>query len=170
MKNKILLSTIALTMLISAPVSAQPDFSHLPPEIQAKMRESLAKQGYAQKLTALPSDSYQGKDINKLKKMAKDEFSKQYPNEKILATRIQMDDWERYQDKRWSDGSESWYMVDFSKIQILVAAAKDAQTAILYPVNITKDHSDNEKLEVDAKTDREANAIFLQEIPIANIK
>jgi hypothetical protein len=169
MKNKILLGALAFTMFMGSPASAQPDFSQLPPEIQAKMKESLAKQGYEQKLTELPSDSYQGDDKDKLIQMAKDEFSKQYPDEKILAARIQMDDWERYQDKRWSDGSESWYMVDYSSIQVLIAAPKDDKTAVLYPVNITKDHTDSEKFEVDAKTDRETNSIFLQEIPLENI-
>lgn len=169
MKKNILLSTIAFTMFTFGPAHAQPDFSQLPPHIQAKMKESLAKQGYVQELNALPADSYKGSDIEKLKQMAKDEFSKLYPDEKILGTRIQMDDWERYTDKRWSDGSESWYMVDYSKIQVLVAAPKDNKTAILYPVNITKDHTDSEKFEIDAKTDREANAMFLQEIPIENI-
>ena len=172
MKKKSLVSIAAFSafLIIANPAIAEIDFSKFPPEVQAMMKAKLARDGYKQQLKTLPADSYRGGDKDKLKQIAKEEFARLYPNQKILATRIQMDGWERYTDKRWSTGSNSWYMVNYSTIQVLVAAPKDNKTAVLYPVNITKDHTKNDKIEVDAKSDRKTNAIFLQEIPINNIK
>ena len=172
MNNKELISvaTLAVALLFANNATAEIDFSKFPPEVQAMMKAKLARDGYKQQLKTLPADSYRGGDKDKLKQIAKDEFARLYPNQKILATRIQMDGWERYTDKRWSTGSNSWYMVNYSTIQVLVAAPKNNKTAVLYPVNITKDHTKNDKIEVDAKSDRKTNAIFLQEIPIKNIR
>ena len=170
MKNRFLFALGAALVCLAQPAKAEdvnPNLAKLK-EIQAQM----AAQGIEIKLPPMeeaPPDSYAGEDKDMVKQMAREAWEKNFPEEEIVDIRIQMDGWDRYQDKRWSDGDESWYNVDYSEIQALVFVKKDEQLATMYPVNITKDHMNNEKLEVDATSNRETG-LLQQDIAMDMLK
>lgn len=137
-------------------------------QFQEQMRAQGVEIGLPM-LTETPEDKYQGDDKQKIKDMVRAEWKEHYPQDEILGMRIRMDDWERYTDKRWSDGSESWYTVDYSELQVLVFVKKDDKRATAWPINVTKDHKNNEKLEVDA-TGAKATDLTAQDIMLHNLK
>lgn len=118
--------------------------------------------------TETPSDKYAGADKAELVKLTRATWQSKYPQDQILAVRIGMQNWERKTEKRWSSGTNSWYMVDYSQIQAMVIVKKDAQFAAIYPFNISKDHTDGNKVSVDA-TGRE-NPMMYRQIALSDLK
>ena len=175
MKIRHLLAMAAITAVCTGAIHAadaraediNPNLAKLK-EIQAQM----AAQGVEMKLPLAqetPPDAYQGKDKEKVLKMVKDAWTSAHPQDEILGMRIQMDDWDRYQDKRWSDGDEDFYNVDYSELQTMVIVKKDDTKATMWPVNVTKDHMDNDKLAVDVTGVKETE-LMSQDILLENLK
>ncbi|MCB9991217.1 MAG: hypothetical protein H6867_07530 [Rhodospirillales bacterium] len=152
MKIRHLLAMTALTALMTPAMSARAD--DINPNL-AKLKEiqaQMAAQGVEMKLpmaTEAPEDAYQGEDKAKILEMVDQAWKEKHPDDEVLGMRIQMEEWDRYQDKRWSDADEDWYPVDYSELQTWVIVKKDETTATMWPVNVTKDHLDGEKLGVD---------------------
>lgn len=168
-----------LAVSLGAGASAFAQNPNMTPEKMAEFQRLLQEQQKKGKLapgvqipggttTEMPSDKYNGADKAELIKLARSTWEKSYPQDKILDIRIGMSNWERKSEKRWSNGSNSWYMVDYSQIQAMVIVKKDEQFASLYPFNISKDHTDGNKISVDA-TGRD-NPMMHRQIALSDLK
>ncbi|MGE4158910.1 MAG: hypothetical protein AB7F75_07420 [Planctomycetota bacterium] len=131
-------------------------------KIQSSFAEKLQSiHAMARKLNAdnleartLPDDAYKGDDHETLLDMVRKDWAKAYPGDEILALRIPMMGWEQTNEWRWSDGTNSWYEIRYSTLQVMVVVKTDDTIASLYPVNITKDHLNGDKLELDSSAKR----------------
>ena len=152
MKIRHLLAITAIAALTIPAIDARAD--DINPNL-AKLKEiqaQMAAQGVEMKLpmaTEAPEDAYQGEDKKIVLDMVKTAWAAAHPDDEILGLRIQMEEWDPYQDKRWSDADEDWYNVNYSELQTWVIVKKDETTATMWPVNVTKDHLDGDKLGVD---------------------
>jgi hypothetical protein len=104
-----------------------------------------------------PEDMYSGSDKNKLKKMIEQEWKKLYPNDKILAVRLNSADWKRTTDWKWNNSG--WYKVDTSVLPARVILKTDNNIATIYPAFINKDHLKNNRLNVGAHTKKSGYVI-----------
>lgn len=178
MKNTVVMvGAVAVLLGASSAVLAQNP--NMTPEKMAEFQRLLQEQQKKGKLapgvqipggttTEAPADRYKGADKADLIKLTRSTWAKQYPQDNILDIRIGMSNWERKKEKRWSNGTNSWYMVDYSQIQAMVIVKKDEQTASLYPFNISKDHTDGNKISVDA-TGRD-NPMMHRQIALSDLK
>lgn len=165
--------------ILVASSSAFAQNPNMTPEKMAEFQRLLQEQQRKGKLapgvqipggatTETPSDKYSGADKSELLKLTRSTWQSKYPQDEIMAIRIGMSNWERKSEKRWSNGTNSWYMVDYSQIQAMVIVKKDAQNAAIYPFNISKDHTDGNKISVDA-TGRD-NPMMHRQIALSDLK
>lgn len=177
MKKAQLLVVAAALCSLALPAMAQNP--NMTPEKMAEFQRLLQEQQKKGKLapgvqipggttTEAPADRYKGSDKAELIKLTRNTWAKQYPQDQIIDVRIGMSNWERKSEKRWSNGTNSWYMVDYSQIQAMVIVKKDEQFASLYPFNISKDHTDGNKISVDA-TGRD-NPMMHRQIALKDLK
>lgn len=168
---------VAVLLMAATPVFAQNP--NMTAERMAEFQKQLQEQQRKGKLapgvqipggtvTETPSDKYSGADKAELVKLTRSTWQNKYPQDQILAVRIGMQNWERKSEKRWSSGTNSRYMVDYSQIQAMVIVKKDAQFAAIYPFNISKDHTDGNKISVDA-TGRD-NPMMHRQIAVSDLK
>jgi hypothetical protein len=163
-------AVLAGLSMINMPAKADDTNPNL--EKLKEMQAQLAAQGVQIGMpmaTQTPEDAYQGEDKDKVLEMVAEAWKKEFPEDEVLGMRIQMDDWERYQDRRWSDGDEAFYDVDYSTLQTMVIVKKDNLKATMWPVNVTKDHMNNEKLEVDLNNLKDTD-LMSQDIFLKNLK
>lgn len=176
MKSNQLLVPAVLLIVVTSALAQNPNMT---PEKMAEFQKLLQEQQQKGKLapgiqipggttSEAPSDKYSGADKAELVNLAKSTWQSKFPQDQILGMRIGMDKWERKSEKRWSTGTNSWYMVDYSQIQVMVIVKKDAQYALIYPFNISKDHTNGNKVSVDA-TGRE-NPMMQRQIALSNLK
>ncbi|MDX2227808.1 MAG: hypothetical protein SFY92_12050 [Verrucomicrobiae bacterium] len=144
------------------------EFQRLLEEQQKKGKLAPGVMIPGQTIKETPSDKYEGKDREELITLTKTTWEKKYPKDNILAIRIGMKDWERKTEKRWREATSSWYMVDYSQIQAMVIVKQDEQTAMIYPFNISKDHTDKDKISTDT-TGRE-NPMMPRKIALSDLK
>lgn len=135
-----------------------------------QFHEMMRKQGKlpSQKIKEAPKDSYSGSDKKQIKEFAQKTWKKAFPKDEILDIRIQMKEWEKRKEKRWNTTGDS-YIVDFSTIQALIFVKKDEQSALIYPLDISKDHTDGDKLSSDAASAKAIN-VLAQEIALSDMK
>ncbi len=119
-------------------------------EVKA-LKEGLAAQADSLKAliirdNQLPSDNYGSPDREAVIALAKETWKKQEPDFELLAVHIPSDTWNR--DTRWTYSGSSWYFVDSSSIQVrlFVADKENPEQMISRPVNISKDHTQGDKL------------------------
>ena len=172
-----ILSVVAAMLMLSLSAFAQNP--NMTPEKMAEFQRLIQEQQKKGKVAPgvvvpggitkdMPSDQYSGKDKAELVRLTKSTWQSKYPKDDILAVRIGMKAWERKSERRWSNGSNAWYMVDYSQIQTMVIVKKDAQFAAIYPCNISKDHTDGNKVSVDT-TGRE-NPMLQRQIALSDLK
>jgi hypothetical protein len=135
--------------------------------IQEQMRAQGIEMGLPM-MQEMPSEGYQGADKQKILDMAIAEWKENYPEDEVLGARIHMDDWERTSEKRWNTTGDE-YLVDYSELQVLVFVKKDNMKATAWPLNVTKDHQNGGKLEVDA-TGAKATDLLSQDIFLRNVQ
>jgi hypothetical protein len=101
-----------------------------------------------------PADTYRGSDRKQLIAKTRAAWSEQYPDDKILAIRMPIREWERIAEWRWS--GTRWYKYDRSKLQarVIVPTAGDEATA--FPVDLRIDHMKNDNLAVEPWTKKNA--------------
>jgi hypothetical protein len=67
----------------------------------------------------------------------------------------------------WRYQNREWYLVDRSKVQAQVIVKRDAKIAEVHPVNIWKDHVNNDKVSAfplfDAKEELSPQSLLLVE-------
>ncbi len=176
-KTQFIIRTAAAFLVFSSPAFAQNP--NMTPEKMAEFQKLLQEQQRKGKIapgvqipggavTETPSDKYSGPDKADLVKLTRSSWQSKYPQDKILGIRIGMQNWERKSEKRWSSGSNAHYMVDYSQIQAMVIVKKDEQFAAIYPFNISKDHTDGNKISVDA-TGRD-NPMMHRQIALSDLK
>lgn len=144
------------------------EFQKLLQEQQRKGKIAPGVQVPGSTITETPSDKYTGADKAELLKLVRNTWQSKYPQDQILGIRIGMQSWERKSEKRWSTGTNSWYMVDYSQIQAMVIVKKDAQFAAIYPCNISKDHTDGGKISLD--TTGKDNPMMNRQIAMTDLK
>jgi hypothetical protein len=176
-KTQFITRTIAAFLVFGSPAFAQNP--NMTPEKMAEFQKLLQEQQRKGKIAPgvqipggavaeTPSDKYNGTDKTDLVKLTRNTWQNQYPKDQILGIRIGMQNWERKSEKRWSSGSNAHYMVDYSQIQAMVIVKKDEQFAAIYPFNISKDHTDGNKISVDA-TGRD-NPMMHRQIALSDLK
>ncbi len=175
--HRLITGTLSVLLMAATPAFAQNP--NMTAERMAEFQKQLQEQQRKGKIAPgvqipggtvaeTPSDKYGGADKSELVKLTRSTWQSKYPQDQILAIRIGMQNWERKSEKRWSSGTNSWYMVDYSQIQAMVIVKKDAQFAAIYPFNISKDHTDGNKISVDA-TGRE-NPMMHRQIALGDLK
>jgi hypothetical protein len=178
---QVIVSAVA-AIVVAIVATLSPAFAQNPnmtPEKMAEFQKLLQEQQRKGKLapgvqipggatTDTPSDKYRGADKAELVKLVRSTWQSKYPKDEIMAIRIGMSDWERKSEKRWSNGTNSWYMVDYSQIQAMVIVKKDAQNAAIYPFNVSKDHTAGNKISIDA-TGRD-NPMMTRQIALSDLK
>ena len=92
----------------------------------------------------LPPDRFQGADRDVLSKLAIQAWKEREPNAKVLAVRIPSQEWKR--EVLWRNQTGTWYKIDRSKVQVQVIVQHDAKLAVVRPVNLWKDHLDNNQI------------------------
>lgn len=170
---KILSTSFLVAGFMAVSIFVQPaNASDVNPNLEKmnKMFEMLRAQGRlpSQTVDVAPPDSYTGDDAEKLKKIAREDYAKNYPGEEVIDVRIQMDGWERRNEERWHEINKAYYKVDISTIQALVFVKKDGQSAYIFPFDFTKDHTNNDDLTWDGKSSRVVNAL-VQEVPLSKM-
>jgi hypothetical protein len=135
--------------------------------IQEQMRAQGIEMGLPM-MQEMPSEGYQGADKQEILDMAIAEWKEKYPEDEVLGARIHMDNWERNSEKRWNTTGDE-YLVDYSELQVLVFVKKDNMKATAWPLNVTKDHQNGGKLEVDA-TGAKATDLLSQDIFLRNVQ
>jgi hypothetical protein len=166
---------LAATLMATTSIMAMPELKaeDINPNLHKlkEMREMMRAQGVEIGLPMMqetPSEGYQGPDKQKLLDMTVAEWKSTYPQDEVLGARIHMNDWERRTEKRWNTTGDA-YMVNYSEIQVLVFVKKDNMKATAWPVNATKDHSDSDKLAVDASGVKSVD-LMSQDIFLKNLK
>ncbi len=92
----------------------------------------------------LPNDNYKGADRDAIIAMAKEGWSHQQKDAKILKAVIPSESWTH--DTRWRWTRDAFVKVDVSRIQVQLVIQHDGQLAVIQPVNIHKDHLQNDRL------------------------
>lgn len=117
-------------------------------QAQASLRESIiqAKQ--------MPAEQYRGADVAALREQAKNAWSKAHPDSKVLAVVFDTPGWSRVTRWEWTLNTGAagditggaWRKVDYDTIQPKVIVAFDQRLAVICPVDVHKDHMQNDRL------------------------
>lgn len=92
----------------------------------------------------LPPDRYTGADRAQLEQLATDAWKKIQPDAKILKIRIPNQAWQR--DTAWRYQNSSWYRIDRSRVQVQLLVQQDDKLAVIRPVDLWKDHMNNDQI------------------------
>lgn len=163
-----------------APKEAAPFTKALAGEREAVAKARVTLKDTIIQANPLPSDNYVGEDRDELIKIAIASWKTEQPNAQVLAVRIPAQQWNR--DTRWEgktrgdakiQGSKIKVDVeltnyDNSKIQVqLIVADENAKLAVIRPVNIWKNHTNNDKITAynfrSLKDELQPNAFLLRQ-------
>ncbi len=92
----------------------------------------------------LPPDRYKGADRAQLEELAVGAWKKIQPDAKVLAIRIPSENWQR--EEIWRHQAGSWYKIDRSKVQVQLLVKKDDKVVVNRPIDLWKDHTQNEQI------------------------
>lgn len=119
-------------------------------QAQATLREDIiqANQG--------PQAQYAGEDVKSLSEQVKAAWMKANPNTELLAIVFNTPGWNRVMRWEWSLNTSAtgditggtWRKVDYDVIQPKVVIAFDRRLAVVYPVDVYKDHMNNDLIAV----------------------
>lgn len=115
----------------------------------AELRASLKEResSLAQAIIAannLPPDAYSGGDKAELVKRATDAWLKVQPDAQVLKVCIPGENWRR--ETLWRNQTGDWYKIDRSRLQAQVLVRQDDRLAVIRPVNLWKDHLQNDQI------------------------
>jgi len=119
----------------------------------------------------MPADAYRGSDKAQILQLAESKWNAKHPNKKILAKGIAMKKWDRKTVwRRESLNPNKKYKVDFSEIQVWVITKTDEKVATQYIVEVSKDHTKNDKYKVYVPEDLNSSGIFKTHMLVKNVK
>jgi len=112
---------------------------------QTTLRESIIQ------ATQMPVEQYTGADVAALRDQVKTAWSKAHPDTRVLAVVFNTPGWNRVTRWEWSLNTSAtgditggtWRKVDYDTIQPKVIVAFDQRVAVIYPVDVRKDHTQN---------------------------
>lgn len=108
-----------------------------------KARSNQLKDGIVN-ANELPPDRYTAADRAQLEQLATDAWKKIQPDAKILKIRIPNQSWQR--DTAWRYQNSSWYRIDRSRVQVQLLVQQDDKLAVIRPVDLWKDHMNNDQI------------------------
>lgn len=117
--------------------------------------------------TRAPNDVYRGTDKAAHEAAIRAAWSKEHPNDEILAVRFHMEQFDRDTKWTWQSADSSWNKSDTSVLCATVIVKTGAEIATMYPAYVNVDHlSDRTVYGVQTKGD----AYVVEEMLIANLK
>ncbi len=93
---------------------------------------------------SLPEDRYQGGERKAHVGTAAEAWKKLESGAKVLGARIPSADWKRVTEWRW--GTDSFYKVDYSWIQVQLLVEYDGKLAVIRPVNLYRNHLQGDQI------------------------
>lgn len=142
-----------------APKLAAPFIKTLAEERQAVAEARVTLKETIIQANPLPSNNYAGEDREKLIQLAIASWKKEQPDAKVLAVRIPAEAWKR--TTRWEGEARDDFKIEGSKIKVkvemtkydnsriqiqLIVADTNPNLAVIRPVNIWKNHTNNDKI------------------------
>ena len=94
--------------------------------------------------TPVPPDRYGGSDRQLLIDRATASWQQLEKTAKVIKAVIPSQQWSR--TTRWEYASGTWTFVDYSRVQAQLLVAHDETTAVIRPINLTKDHQRGDEL------------------------
>lgn len=142
-----------------APKQAAPFIKTLADERQAVAEARVTLKETIIQANPLPSNNYTGEDREKLIQLAMASWKKEQPDAKVLAVRIPAEAWKRM--TRWEGKARDGFKIEGSKVKVkvemtkydnsriqiqLIVADSNPNLAVIRPVNIWKNHTNNDKV------------------------
>lgn len=115
-----------------------------------------------------PVEKYKGTDKEALKKRVRAEWTKSYPNDKILGIYIVDEQWDRQKGSNWNQNYNRYEQYDNSWLMVRVIIQNTAQLATIYEASIGKNHLNGNTL--DLSYFNKSLGISKGEILVKNVK
>lgn len=92
-----------------------------------------------------PADAYAGDDREALRALLAEAWRQRYPQDSVRAVRLDVPDWQRTVNWRWSSAESAYYRVDTSVLVGHVLVARDATRIDIYPAYVNRDNLTGEQ-------------------------
>lgn len=141
-----------------------------PPVAAARERMGTLRESLRVEITAAaraPKDAYAGGDKAALEKVIREAWAAKHPKDRILGIRFHMQEWDRTQKLKWSEGDSSWNKIDHSVLCVSVIVQTSDTIATIYPAYLNRDHLSNDK--TVPGVDTKGSAYVHTEMLIANL-
>jgi len=116
----------------------------------------------------VPQDRYNGADKEDLKNLAIETWKKSEPNAEVLGVYFPAQEWKRETSWRYSAGV--WSKSDRSKLQAQLIVKRDNDIAVNRPVNLIKDHMQNDAVSGYPFDGKDEPVAPEQMIPMSKVK
>jgi len=88
----------------------------------------------------VPAETYAGADKEELRALVRAAWEKRWPEDKIVAVRLPVKDWERTVKETYDEGSKSWEKTDKQFLVVHVVVERSEKVVEMIPAFVNRDN------------------------------